>query len=52
MYNYPFKENEEHVLNETENVNIKFAKRYMLVNILLTNKNVLVPLINHFFFII
>ena len=28
MYNYPFKENEEHVLNETENVNIKFAKKY------------------------
>ena len=42
MYNYPFKENEEHVLNETENVNIKFANRNILVNILLTNKNVLV----------
>ena len=42
MYNYPFKENEERVLNETENVNIKFANRNILVNILLTNKNVLV----------
>lgn len=42
MYYYPFKENEEHVLNETENVNIKFANRNILVNILLTNKNVLV----------
>ena len=32
MYNYPFKENEEHVLNETENVNIKFAiEIYLLI---------------------
>ena len=38
MYNYTFKENDEHVLNEAADVNI----RNMLVNILLTNKNVLV----------
>ena len=42
MYNYTFKENNEHVLNEAADVNIKFEKRNMLVNILLTNKNVLV----------
>ena len=42
MYNYAFKENDEHVLNEAADVNIKFDKRNMLVNILLTNKNVLV----------
>ena len=42
MYNYTFKENDEHVLNEAADVNIKFTNRNMLVNILLTNKNVLV----------
>lgn len=42
MYNYTFKENDEHVLNEVADVNIKFTNRNMLVNILLTNKNVLV----------
>lgn len=42
MYNYAFKENDEHVLNEAADINIKFDKRNMLVNILLTNKNVLV----------
>ena len=42
MYNYAFKENDEYVLNEAADVNIKFDKRNMLVNILLTNKNVLV----------
>lgn len=42
MYNYTFKENNEHVLNEAADVNIKFEKRNMLVNILLTNKNILV----------
>ena len=42
MYNYAFKENDENVLNEAADVNIKFDKRNMLVNILLTNKNVLV----------
>ena len=42
MYNYTFKENNEHVLNEAADVNIKIEKRNMLVNILLTNKNVLV----------
>lgn len=42
MYNYAFKENDEHVLNEAADVNIKFDKKNMLVNILLTNKNVLV----------
>lgn len=42
MYNYTFKENDEHVLNEAADVNIKFTNRNMLVNILLTNKNILV----------
>ena len=42
MYNYAFKENDEHVLNEAADVNIKFTNRNMLVNILLTNKNILV----------
>lgn len=42
MYNYTFKENDENVLNEAADVNFKFTNRNMLVNILLTNKNVLV----------
>lgn len=42
MYNYPFKDNNEHVLNEATNINIKCLDKQMLVNILLTNKNVLI----------
>ena len=42
MYNYPFKDNNEHVLNEATNINIKCLNKQMLVNILLTNKNVLI----------
>ena len=42
MYNYTFKENDEHVLNEATNINIKCLDKQMLVNILLTNKNVLI----------
>lgn len=39
---YPFKENDEIVLNERENVLMKLNNKDILVNILLTSKNILV----------
>lgn len=41
MYNYPFKENNEFVLNERENLLGLFKNNKISVNILLTNKNIL-----------
>lgn len=40
MYDYNF--NNEKVIKEAVNVNLKFQERYFLANILLTNKNLLI----------
>lgn len=42
MYNYPFKKEEEFVINEAADINCKFDEKKLFVNILLTNKNILV----------
>lgn len=42
MYIYPFKENEEIVFNEREDVLVSIKKKKLKVNILLSNKNILV----------
>lgn len=42
MYNYPFRDNEEYVLSEFADVNCQADGSNMLVNILLTNKNILI----------
>lgn len=42
MYNYAFKGNGEQVLSEAADVIIRFSCKNILVNILLTNKNILV----------
>ncbi len=42
MYNYPFKENEEYVISEHTDVISKLNCREFIVNILLTNKNILI----------
>ena len=42
MYNYPFRDNEEYVLSEEAEVNCQVHESNMLVNILLTNKNILI----------
>lgn len=41
MYYYDFKINNEQVLNEATDVNMKFNDKWMIVNILLTNKNII-----------
>lgn len=42
MYIYPFKENEEVVFNEREDVLVSINSKKLKVNILLSNKNILV----------
>ncbi len=42
MYHYNFKENEESLIKEATNVNVKIEKEYYQVNFVLTEKNLLV----------
>lgn len=42
MYDYDFKNNEESILKEVKNVNIKMDNNYYLTNFVLTEKNLLV----------
>lgn len=42
MYIYPFKENDEIIFNEREEVLIRLENKKLKVNILLSNKNILV----------
>ncbi len=42
MYNYPFRDNEEYVISEETDVNCQSCESNILVNILLTNKNILI----------
>ncbi len=42
MYNYPFRDNKEYAISEKSSVNCMFDNKSILVNILLTNKNILI----------
>lgn len=42
MYNYNFKENNESLINEETNINIKINQKYYVVNFVLTEKNILI----------
>lgn len=42
MYNYNFKTNNETIIKEATNINIKFNNSYYLTNFILTEKNLLV----------
>lgn len=42
MYNYDFKKNNESIVKEAVNVNIKIADNYYQTNFVLTEKNLLV----------
>ena len=42
MYNYDFNLNEEIIINEEKNINIKLNQNYYLTNFILTNKNLLI----------
>ena len=42
MYNYPFRDNEEYAISEKETINCKVSNKNILVNVLLTNKNILI----------
>lgn len=42
MYIYPFKENDEIIFNEREEVLVSLENKKLKVNILLSNKNILV----------
>lgn len=41
MYNYDFLKDNEHAINENEQVLVSFGSRKLLVNIMLTDKNLL-----------
>lgn len=41
MYNYDFKLNDEEILKEEANVQIKFDNNYFMSQIILTNKNII-----------
>lgn len=41
MYNYDFLKDNEHAINEKEQVLVSFGSRKLLVNIMLTDKNLL-----------
>lgn len=42
MYNYPFRDNEEYAISEGASVNCKAGNKNIIVNVLLTNKNILI----------
>ncbi len=42
MYNYDFKKDDESILKEIMNVNIKINKKYYQTNFVLTEKNLLI----------
>ena len=41
MYNYDFLKDKEHAINEKEQVLVSFGNKKLLVNIMLTDKNLL-----------